>query len=744
MTQTAVSQADQIYALLCSYIDVLGAPVLALYGLNSDGHCSCPKGAECGKNAGKHPNAKLCPKGLNSASTDKKQIRRWVDNHPNLNWGICTGKPLPSGGYLIVLDCDPRNGSEETIEDAEKEFGELPRTPTQLTGGGGQHLLLRVPSEMPTSTCGAGLDRKGLGGYIVVEPSRHYSGKLYVWDAIRDLEMPIADAPAWIAEGKKTAPRPPWTGAKAVDSIIGHAFKAAGWIGHEISEGRHTVYCPWASLHTDGRGKGGDASTVILPPTKESSAGGFCCQHSHCKDKSWKDAMATLPADAQIAARKAFTVVTDPIVTDAGTNIDLVARVTADLSPEDLHFVRSKLLYTTRKDGKSQIIKKDLVNVSAILKHDPRWAGLLSYDNFAHQIYLNKEPLWAKDDVRGGFEPVYPRQWADDDDIRTRLWLSRYWGMEWDRQSVNDAVVTVAQANGVHPVRSYLRSLEWDGKERVDSWLLDYCGVGDSEYARNVGRWWLVSAIARVMNPGCKADHVLILEGAQGIGKSTVFQVLGGKWVCDSTLTLGDKEAYQLIKGRWIIELAELDSLSKSDTSRAKAFFTSPTDTYRPSYGRATITVPRQCVFAGTVNHGQFLRDETGNRRYWPVLCERISTLALQADRDQLWAEALRLYNSGARWWPAGLDEVMECSQEQAQREMSDEWEVVIDRWLSGPDAVHEIESAGHITTAVVLEKALRIEAARWSPLDMSRVAKAMQRLRWRKHLVKGMWAFKK
>lgn len=742
MTESATDLRQTTYEQLSRYIDILGAPVLALFGLKDDGTCSCPKGASCGANAGKHPQANLCPKGVHSATTDKSRIKAWMANGLTLNWGIATGKPLPGGDYLIVLDCDPRNGSEETLEALEP----LPRTPMQATGGGGQHYLFRIDRETPTGKPGEGLDLKGNGGYIVVEPSTHYTGGRYIWDSGLDIDTPIAVAPEWIVDSKKIKPRPIWTGHKAKDSIIGIGFAAAGWLGHEISEGRHTINCPWSHEHTDGRGQGGDASSVLLPPTDESKFGGFKCSHSHCADKTWKDAMAALPVDAAQAARNSFQVADARIVPAGSPRSTLAPTVNGALSPEDLNYVKAGMRFHKREDG-TWAIKKDLVNIVEILRRDPRWKGILSYDNFSHQILLNKEPVWDDADKRTGYEPVYPRQWQDEDDVRTKLWMSRYWGMEWDRSPINEAVISVSQANGVHPVRSYLRSLEWDGVARLDSWLIDYCGAQDSDYARNIGKWWLISAVARIMQPGCKADHVLILEGAQGIGKSTVFQILAGQWVCDSTLTIGEKDAYQLIKGRWIIELAELDSLNRADASRAKAFFTSPTDTYRPSYGRAVVTVPRQCVFAGTVNHSQFLKDETGSRRFWPILCTFIDTTKLRVDRDQLWAEALRLYNDGHRWWPKGIEEQSQCAEEQAQRESTDEWESVVRRWLEGPDAASEFAQYGHIQIGVIMEKCLRLEPGHWTLTDMSRVGRCMQKLGYKKtHVGKEtknrVWAF--
>lgn len=743
MTVALAQQQRSVYEQLCRYIDILGAPIIALYGLDSEGNCTCPKGKLCGPNGGKHPQASLCPKGVHSATTDKSRILQWIKTGLSLNWGIATGGPLPGGDYLVVLDCDPRNGSEETLEN----YDAVPRTPTQQTGGGGQHYLFKVPEQLSTSQPGPGLDLKGKGGYIVVEPSTHYSGKQYIWDSGLDLETPIAELPEWCTNTKKVKVRPEWTGKKAKDSVIGLGFKAAGWLGVELDQGKSAVNCPWSHNHTDGRGTGGDGSSVILPPTDENNLGGFKCSHSHCGDRTWRDAFEALPEDAKMAGRAGnIKLVQAPLVQE-GMGVGVKApRVTAALTSEELFEVRKHLQHKEREDG-TWVLKKDFVNIVEIFRNDPRWSGVLSYDDFAHQIVVKKEPPWDARDKRNGFEPVYPRQWQDEDDIRAKLWLQRIWGVEWVRSVVNEAVVSVSQANGFHPVRNYLRSLEWDGVSRLDSWIIEYCGADDTEYARNVGRWWMISAVARIMKPGCKADHVLIFEGAQGTGKSTTFQILAGEWGCDSTISLGEKDAYQIIKGRWIIELAELDALTKADSSRAKAFFTSPTDTYRPSYGRAVVTVPRQCVFAGTVNHSQFLKDETGARRFWPVLTRDINTNKLRVDRDQLWAEAYKLYQANHRWWPEGQDEVQQCSVEQAQRESTDEWELLIQRFMRGPDAIKEMESSGYLTGGFILQKCLGMDPAHWGFADMNRVARCMQKLGYRKQQMKtddgkSVWVF--
>ena len=186
----------------------------------------------------------------------------------------------------------------------------------------------------------------------------------------------------------------------------------------------------------------------------------------------------------------------------------------------------------------------------------------------------------------------------------------------------------------------WLDSLEWDGQFRLDNCLSVYCGAENSAVIREAGRCWLLAAVARAYQPGTKFDHVLILEGNQSIGKSTVFRVLANSW-SDELNTFSGKEAAEKLDGVWIIEIAELAAMRRSDVETVKKFITTTHDRYRPAYGRHAVDKPRTCVFGGTTNSKDYLPDSTGNRRFWPIHCEAINISGLRQDRDQLWAEAV-------------------------------------------------------------------------------------------------------
>ena len=250
----------------------------------------------------------------------------------------------------------------------------------------------------------------------------------------------------------------------------------------------------------------------------------------------------------------------------------------------------------------------------------------------------------------------------------------------------HDAVRSVAESSRYHPVRDWLESLIHDGKPRIDSWLTDYLGVEGTAYTHGVGRAFLVAMVARVMRPGCKHDHVLILRGEQGIRKSTACRILSGEEYFSDTLPAikNDKiEAYRHLRGKWLIEMGELASATKSLSEDLKSFLSGQVDTYRSPYARKDETVKRQCVIVGTTNETAFLRDSTGGRRFWPVTCAKIDTDALSVDRDQLFAEAVAAFRAGEAWHlPPDLEQLAKIEQEEAREEHP--WEQRVREVLDG------------------------------------------------------------
>ena len=218
---------------------------------------------------------------------------------------------------------------------------------------------------------------------------------------------------------------------------------------------------------------------------------------------------------------------------------------------------------------------------------------------------------------------------------------------------MGEVIAEIADAHRIHPVRDYLTSLKWDGIERLDMWLVDFLGAEDTLYVRAIGRRWLISAVARAIKPGVKADHMLVLEGPQGILKSSALATLchDDSWFLEDLRDIHGKDALMQFGGKWLVEIAELQSFRGADNSRLKAFISTRTDNYRPPYARVGQDFPRSVVLAGSVNEDQYLKDATGGRRFWCFACGTIDIDGLAEARDQLWAEAAAAYAAKENWW---------------------------------------------------------------------------------------------
>jgi predicted P-loop ATPase len=271
--------------------------------------------------------------------------------------------------------------------------------------------------------------------------------------------------------------------------------------------------------------------------------------------------------------------------------------------------------------------------------------------------------------------------------IKIKMWLSKHYRFEPNTNLVEEVVQYIAEENAFHPVREYLAKLKWDGVKRADYWCEKYLGAtGPKEYVHAVSRKVLVALVARVLEPGVKFDHVLILQGKQGTGKSTTLRNLvgGGEFFSELQADIGDKDIVQQMKGKWLLEIGELSRLNGAELEHVKEFVVRQEDRVRMPYDKRTEAHPRQCVFIGTTNQEEFLKDDTGNRRFWPLSVSRCDFEGVKEVQAQLLAEAMVLYAEGEALYLDDEKTREQSEQQQKERMVSDVWEDQVFDYLHG------------------------------------------------------------
>jgi predicted P-loop ATPase len=317
-----------------------------------------------------------------------------------------------------------------------------------------------------------------------------------------------------------------------------------------------------------------------------------------------------------------------------------------------------------------------------------------------------------------------PRPMTDVDVACIKKLLQQHGLKRIGSESVREAVAIIAQRYCFHPVREYLIDLVWDRAPRVESLFSAYFGAERSPHVDAVSRMFLISMVARIFEPGCKADHLPVIEGRQGEYKSTACRILAGQWFSDNLPDVSEKDASQHLRGKWLIEVAEMHAMSRADATVLKSFISRQEERYRPSHARLEVHEPRQCIFIGTTNKDTYLRDETGGRRFWPVKCGKINLVILERDRDQLFAEAVHMYRNDANWWPDKDFEFTHIAPQQEARYEADAWEGKIATYL-------DTTTITRTTIGDVARFALGFETRNINTTDQRRITAVMERLAW-------------
>ena len=556
----------------------------------------------------------LTRNGCKDATTDVAQIKAWWQKYPNANIGLATGS-VSQNVFVIDLDIDEDCGIDgyHSLEDWQREHGDFPETWTAITGRGGYHLYYRGNGKIK-NRAGIidGVDIRGNGGYVVAPPSIHKNGRRYEWEYSPD-EFELAKAD------------------NNVEYFLNHDDQkqgAAFTMPNIVAAGqRNQMLFRFACMM---QAKGASDQSVFAATMAENE--------SSCSPPLTEQEVRIIVSSAtKYDKGKPIHIDSEGVATRENKD-DVIG------NPE---WVLNFLDCNHDKDGNIKSVKQFVHNFEIVMDKDDRFAGKIRFNEFAQQLYLCGNVPWEKEDNC--------RAWSSHDDSALFSLIQADYGLK-SRQDFADALKNVSMRNKFHPVRELLDSLTWDGKEHIRSLLPEYLGAEDSDYTYQVMRLWMLGAVSRVYKPGSKFDYTMILQGSQGIGKSTFLKqmAMDDSWFNDSLDSLDSDKAVQSLTGSWIIELAELKSLARTagGVESVKRFLTATQDKYRIPYERRADTFYRQCVFAGTTNKDDFLQDETGNRRFLIVqtgVKKPSKSLFVPEIMDAIklaWAEAVHIWKN--------------------------------------------------------------------------------------------------
>lgn len=353
----------------------------------------------------------------------------------------------------------------------------------------------------------------------------------------------------------------------------------------------------------------------------------------------------------------------------------------------------------------------NLSNAVRVLEADEKLAGLVWFDEFLQRIMRRPS--------RGETEP---REWADADDIHLTLYMQREVGLaKLGRETVSQAVIAIATRDRRNCVREWIESTTWDGEPRIETFLHRVFHCEDNDYTRAASRNFWVSMLARVYQPGCKVDNMLVLEGTQGLMKSTALQAIAAPWFAEQHEQATNAKAFaEVLQGKLLIEISEMDAFDRAEVKAVKGIVSCQSDRYRAAYQRYASDHPRQGVMCGTTNKDDWNRDETGARRFWPVACSGEANVAyVRSERAQCFAEALVRLRGGASWWEMPREST---TREQRKRYDADPWITPISSYLVGRSAT---------TVNEIAAECLRIESKDLDRSRQMRIAAVLRSLGW-------------
>ena len=654
--------------------------------------------------------------GVKDATTDPEQVAAWWRAMPDANIGIATG----SG--LLVLDIDGEAGAA-SLAGLTAQHGPLPLTPTQKTGKG-RHYLFKVdgPVKNSASRIGPGIDTRGDGGYIVGGPSIHPNGEPYTWDEdARPSRLPAAECPQWIldalapkiSERASVAPQAPPAEADrdtlskyattALDAEFAavsgagkgqrnHALNAAAYsLGQLVGAGLLSEHLVITTLQAAAQNSGLTAEDGPLQVDKTIASG-----LRAGKDKPRVVELKRTAASRERPPREASRNGTSGSSSGGSTAATAEAAQPATVhSLEDArksHPVWRESVWLTA-EPEDWVLTKDggkagssLHNMLLHLRHEKALSGLFALDERSRHIVVTRAAPWGGEDM--------PHRLLTDADITGLVCLLETRTLRPKFNDAKRAIQFAAAANLVNPVKDRLAEFVWDQTPRLDHWVCDFLGSEDTSFNRQAGAKWLISAVARILRPGCKVDTMLVLEGPQGARKSSALAALayalGEHTFTDRLSKLDNKDAAIELQGNVIVEIAELDAFRNSAVSLIKAFLSRQVDKLRLPWDATITELARSCVFAGTVNPGGagWMHDVTGGRRFWPIPVTEVDLAGLTHAAPQLWAEARDRYEAGEEWWLTDVTVLAEAHRAAMERTQEDVWAEDIDALVAGKNQI--------------------------------------------------------
>lgn len=356
----------------------------------------------------------------------------------------------------------------------------------------------------------------------------------------------------------------------------------------------------------------------------------------------------------------------------------------------------------------SNLPHTNLHNAALILEADPAYKHSVYFDAFLQRVIRKNSPI---------------REWGDADDLELTRHIQHVLGIpRMGRDVVSQAVISVASRRPRNCVREWLETIKWDGQTRIEDFFSDYMGAPDDEYSRCASRNFWLSMAARIQRPGCKVDNMVVLEGPQGVGKSTALQIIGGAWFAEQHESATNPKAFaEILQGKLLVEISEMEAFRGGEVSRVKQSISCPSDRFRAAYARHASDHPRTCIFVGTTNTADWNKDETGARRFWPIACVGdIELEGIRENRDQLFAEAMVRVKEGEPHWK--MPEA-ETKAQQDDRYQHDPWHDKVVNFLLGKTEA---------TTQEIMTD-IGIDLVRQGRTEQTRVGRIMRVLRWKR-----------